>query len=66
VNRRSDARSALKTDSTVLDRGELSISSLARLAADEREALRAELVAALPDAKYTLPLAALAFTAVRQ
>jgi hypothetical protein len=44
----------------------LSMSPMAMLTPDEREALRTELIAVLPDAKYRLQLAARVFTAVRR
>jgi SAM-dependent methyltransferase len=43
----------------------LSISSIAQLAPAEREALRAELIEVLPDARYSLQLAAKVFTTKR-
>lgn len=44
----------------------VSISSIAQLPPDEREALRAELIEVLPDARYPLRLAAKTFTTRRE
>jgi hypothetical protein len=43
----------------------VSISSIAQLPQAEREALRAELIEVLPDARYPLQLAAKVFTTKR-